>query len=365
MRPFRASVWCCALAVVAASAGSTRAAWNNVFEACCWNCQSGATANYPPADPCNTCQPQCTTHYVQRSYYQPVTTYTQRTYYEPVTTYRTSYYYEPVTSYHYSCYYDPCTCHYQQVATPSTCYKLRSQCCPVTSYMQRCAMQPVTSYQQAFYYEPVTSCCQTTVGAPVLAPPAGAAITPAVPTAPPQVVAPPQVSEPAAAPPANLPPYTPPNVSDGGNTPTSQSNRFDRNPNPGPAMPKAFDQSSQQPRLGSPRPDQPAPAQTPEPPPAVRIDRIASHSGASVEGRVVKSSDRTPHAGAKLLFVSADRQGAQESVTADGEGRFRTSLASGGWLVYVQDADGRPIFHEKVDVRDDAPQTMTLVSRQR
>ena len=186
-----------------------------------------------------------------------------------------------------------------------------------------------------------------------------------MPTAPPQVVAPPQVSEPAAAPPANLPPYTPPNVSDGGNTPTSQSNRFDRNPNPGPAMPKAFDQSSQQPRLGSPRPDQPAPAQTPEPPPAVRIDRIASHSGASVEGRVVKSSDRTPHAGAKLLFVSADRQGAQESVTADGEGRFRTSLASGGWLVYVQDADGRPIFHEKVDVRDDAPQTMTLVSRQR
>ena len=123
MRPFRASVWGCALAVVAATGGATQAAWNNVFEACCWSCQRPpATANYAPPDPCNQCQqpcqPQCTTRYVQRCYYQPVTTYTQRTYYEPVTTYHTSYYYEPVTSYRYSCYYDPCTCQYQQVATP-------------------------------------------------------------------------------------------------------------------------------------------------------------------------------------------------------------------------------------------------------
>ena len=149
-----------ALAVVAASAGSTQAAWNNVFEACCWGCQHNeATANYPPPpSPCaQPCQPQCTTHYVQRCYYQPVTTYKQRSYYEPVTTYRTSYYYEPVTSYRYSCYYDPCTCQYQQVATPVTSYKLRSQCCPVTSYLQRCYYQPVTQYQQAFYYEPVTT----------------------------------------------------------------------------------------------------------------------------------------------------------------------------------------------------------------
>ena len=80
---------------------------------------------------------------------------------------------------------------------------------------------------------------------------------------------------------------------------------------------------------------------------------------------MVKAADRTPHAGAKVLFVSAERQGAQQSVTADGDGRFRTSLASGGWLVYVQDGDGRPIFHEKVDVRDNIPQTVTLVSRQR
>ena len=52
MRPFRASVWGCAAAVIAATAGPTQAAWNNVFEACCWHCKHNeATANYPPAAP--------------------------------------------------------------------------------------------------------------------------------------------------------------------------------------------------------------------------------------------------------------------------------------------------------------------------
>jgi len=356
MRPFRASVWGCALAILAATGGASQAAWNNVFEACCWNCQSPTTANAPPQPSCQP-QQQCTTQYVQRSYYQPVTTYTQRTYYEPVTTYRTSYYYEPVTSYRYSCAYDPCTCQYQQVATPTTSYRMRSQSCPVTSYMQRCQVTPVQSYQQAFYYEPVTSCCQTTVGAPVMTLPPGASMAPGSPAA----AAPlPQVSEPGAT----LPPYKPPTVSEGGNTTSSESNRFDRNPNPGPAMPKAIDESRRQPKLGSPQPFAPVPVATPEPP-RVRIDRIASLPKANLEGNVVKATDKTPLSGAKLLFVSADRQGTQQTLTADGEGRFRTTLASGGWLVYVQDGEGRPIFHEKVDLRDGEPRTVTLVSRQR
>ncbi len=291
-----------------------------------------------------------------------MTTYQQRSYYEPVTTYRTSYYYEPVTSYRYSCYYDPCTCQYQQVSTPCTSYKLRSQCCPVTSYLQRCYYQPVTQYQQAFYYQPVTSCCQTTLGAPVMTLPPGAAVTPAPNAgAPPQVTAPPQVSDPGT-----LPPYTPPpQVSDGGNTQTSESRRFDPNPNPGAKMPKAFDESSRQPKLGSPQPLAPVPVQTPEPPKATRLDHTASLPNPNVAGQVVKGADNTPHAGARLLFVSADRQGAQQSVTADDDGRFQTTLASGGWLVYVQDDGGRPVFHEKVDVRDNLPRTITLVSREK
>jgi hypothetical protein len=231
--------------------------------------------------------------------------------------------------------------------------------------MQRCQVTPVQSYQQAFYYEPVTSCCQTTVGAPVLTLPPGASVTQAVPTAPaaplaPVAPSPPSVSEPGAT----LPPYQPPTVSEGGNTTSSESKRFDRNPNPGPAMPKVFDESRRQPKLGSPQPLAPAPVATPEPP-QVRIDRIASLPKANVEGYVVKATDRTPLSGAKLLFVSADRQGAQQALTADGEGRFRTTLASGPWLVYVQDGEGRPIFHEKMDLRDGEPRTVTLVSRQK
>src|SRR2546423_7421052 len=114
MRPCRGLVWGCALAALAAGTTPARAAWDNVFQTCCWGCNkhAPAVANYyaPPAAPCQQpCPPQCTTRYVQRSYYQPVTTYKTETCYEPVTTYRTSYYYEPVTTYRYSCYYDPCT----------------------------------------------------------------------------------------------------------------------------------------------------------------------------------------------------------------------------------------------------------------
>jgi hypothetical protein len=152
-------------------------------------------------------------------------------------------------------------------------------------------------------------------------------------------------------------------VSEGGTT-SSESKRFDRNSNPGPAMPKAFDESRRQPKLGSPQPFAPAPVATPEPP-RVRIDHIASLPKANLEGNVVMASDRAPHSGAKLLFVSADRQGTQQAVTADVAGRFHATLATGGWLVYVQDGEGRPIFHEKVDVREDEPRTVTLVSRQK
>ena len=172
------------------------------------------------------------------------------------------------------------------------------------------------------------------------------------------MTAPPQVTDPNT-----LPPYTPPpQVSDGANTQTSESRRFEPNPNPGAKMPKSFDESSRQPKLGSPQPLQPPPPQSPEPPKA-RLDHTASLENPNVSGQVVAAGDSAPQAGAKLLFVSADRQGARQAVTADGDGRFQTTLASGGWLVYVQDDGGRPVFHDKVDVRDDLPRTITLVSR--
>jgi hypothetical protein len=296
---------------------------------------------------------------VQRCYYQPVTTYRQSFYYEPVTTYRTSYYYEPVCSYRCCCYFDPCTCSYKQVCQPVTSYRLRSQCCPVTSYLQRCCLQPVTTQQLVSYYEPVTTCCTTTVGAPVCQPPAGAAVVPSGPSAPSAPAfqgSPPVVGEGRQVPVPQAPSvgegreYAPPT--------TSEGTRYDRTPNP--YMPKASDSSYRQPQLQSPLPAQPArPAQAP---PRVRLERIAALPDYNLEGHVV-STERLPQPGARVLFVSADRAGGRQAVTADGRGHFQASLASGSWLVYVQDSAGKQVFQRRVEINGDRPSSMTLVSR--
>jgi hypothetical protein len=321
-----------ALAALAAASGTAQAAWNNVFQVCCNHCGSApapVVAAYG-CDPCpQPCPPPvtCTTRYVQRSCYTPVTTYRTSYYYTPVTTYRTSYYYEPVCSYRYSCYYDPCTCRYQSVAVPTTSYRLRSQCCPVTSYLQRTCVTPVTSYQQSFYYEPVTTCCTTTPGAPVAAPPAGATVTPATPSAPSAA----ESREPLpAGPPA------------GTESRESGYPKADRSP----AMPPAGGAS------------RPAPPRTP----VIRLDRIASRGQSNLEGRVLHG-DRSPHGGAKVLLVSADAKSNQQTVTADRDGAFRARVEAGGWLVYTHDERGRPVFSRRVEVPSDRSLSLTITQR--
>ena len=77
MKPLRGVGWLCALGVWAIGAGPLQAAWCNVFQVCCHSCgHSSAYAAYAAPDPCcNPCPQQCcTTRYVQRCYYQPVTT---------------------------------------------------------------------------------------------------------------------------------------------------------------------------------------------------------------------------------------------------------------------------------------------------
>jgi hypothetical protein len=289
---------------------------------------------------------------VQRCYYQPVTTYQTQSYYEAVTTYRTSYYYEPVTTYRYSCYFDPCTCSYQQVACPQTCYRLRSQCCPVQSWVQRCCQVPVTSYQRCSYWEPVTTCCQPTCYTPPPCPAPAPAVT-AVPAAP----AAPSVTEPPPAAPAvpgvteqRYPPV--PGVREYKNGNPSYDRGYD------PTMPPASGTLRPVPRVEAPsKPIAPAP-----PPPAVRLDRIAAIDRAQVEGQVVGGGN-VPQAGARVLFVSLNRQGPQESATANAAGQFQVALASGAWLVYVHGADGKPVFHSKIEVRGNETRQVTLVSR--
>jgi hypothetical protein len=273
---------------------------------------------------------------VQRSYYVPVTCYQQKSYCEPVTTYQRSYYYEPVTSYRYSCYYDPCTCRYQQVACPVTCYQLRSQCNAVTSYLQRTCMVPVTTYRQACYYEPVTTCCTTTNGPAVSTLPPGATLVPGTQ---------PGVTE-SRITPAPASPNPVPGVEEKRDYPPMQTNP--------PPMPSGADTSYRQPKIKSP---------APPPPPAVKWERTVSLPGdANLRGTVVRL-DHSGQAGARVLFVSADSDRPQQSTTADRDGRFQATLASGAWLVYTEDAKGTPHFQTRVEVPSKEQVRMTLVSR--
>jgi hypothetical protein len=317
MKPLKGIVWGCALALLAASGEPCRAAWCNAFQVCCNTCGSAA-----PDPCCNPCpQPCCTTQYVQRCYYQPVTCYQTRTYYEPVTTYKTSYYYEPVCSYRYSCYYDPCTCSYQQVATPVTSYCLKSQCCPVTSYLQRCCMVPVTSYRQSFYWEPVTTCAA--------APPPCCPTTPSAPVTPG-----PGVGEQRSLPPAGV---------------GESRDAYKQGPPP-PLPPTSFNRQLTPQFPAAPKP------------PTVRLERIVSMPAPGVEGQVIRS-DKEPLGGAKVMFVNADRHGDQQSVTADGKGQFHAELAAGAWLVYLHKADGSLDFHSKIELRGEETQRLTLLGR--
>src|SRR5437763_13431261 len=95
MRPLSGAAFV-ALAVLAAAEVPARAAWNNVFQVSCFHRRRVASANYSPCCPtpvvvaapvvaaaspcpCPCPQPVCTTQYVQRSYYEPVTTYKSQT----------------------------------------------------------------------------------------------------------------------------------------------------------------------------------------------------------------------------------------------------------------------------------------------
>jgi hypothetical protein len=357
MKPFRGPVWMSALLLLASAAAPTQAAWCNVFQVTCCHKfhRAQAAASYyapatvysaPPTACCQPCPPVCTTRYVQRCYYQPVVTYQQRSYYEPVTTYRTSYYCEPVTSYRYSCYYDPCTCSYQQVACPTTSYRMRSQTCAVQSWVQRCASVPVTSYQQCSYWEPVTTCC-TPTPAPAC-PPQDCAPAPGVPSTTPP---PPAASEPRAPGAPGVTEYP----SSGG----AQNLPYQRYYPTPPSVPPASGSSYQPlPPAGSVPQRQSAPAPLP---PSVHLDRIVAIPLGEIEGQVV-GRDKLPSAGAQLLFVSAESGLPRQTIAADGTGRFRVALASGGWLVYLQGGDGKPIFQHKVQILANETRQVNLVN---
>ena len=97
----------------------------------------------------------------------------------------------------------------------------------------------------------------------------------------------------------------------------------------------------------------PAPATPPAPSaPAVRIDRIVLGGDASVEGQIVRDNN-TPRADVKILFVNANDSNMRETAKTNDAGRFQVTLASGGWLVHIYNADGVPVYHSRVEVSDE------------
>ena len=325
---------------------SASAAWNNVFQPTLFGCRKRETLYVAPvqysqpvvvaqaAPAACPCGQQCTTCYTQRCYYQPVTTYESRSYYQQVTSYQTSYYYQPVTTYRQSCYYDPCTCCYQQVTVPQCSYELRAKSCPVTNWVQRCCQVPVTTYQKTCYWQPQTTCCNTTYGAPI-----PAACNGAPPNG--QPYGQPPVMAPGTMPPAGAP-LAPPVI--------------DQNRQPGgpPDRRLSLPEYAWHVLPAAQTPQTTIPTGNAPPPPPVKLDRIVVGPDASVEGQVVRS-DKTPRANARVLFVSAQYGADRQTVTANSAGRFQVSLASGGWLVYLQNPDGTTQYHSRIDLGNAQP----------
>jgi Carboxypeptidase regulatory-like domain len=350
MTPVRGIAGAGALGLLLLAPAAAPAAWNNVFQVTCHGCRRPAVAAYAPpvvaaAPACPApCPPPCPPQvaYVQRSYYTPVTTYEPVTQMVPVTSNYTSYYYEPVCSYTYSSYYDPCTCTCQSVATPTTSYRLRSKCNSVTNYVARISYRPVTTMRQSCYLEavPVNPCC----------PPAGA---------PGPVAA---IPVPGAAPPLNL--QTPePALGEQRTVPAPGA------PAPGlsedrsyygGAMPPLTGQSLRQP----PRVPTFAPVPPPAPAVPVKPGQIAArpNTPATVSGQVV-ANNFTPRGGARVVFVSAQKQEMRQAATADAAGRFQVDLPAGGWYVYLAGADGTPTYHSQLTVQASESRNVTVVSR--
>ena len=407
MKTWRGAAWAIALMTIGLSGSTAHASWCNAFEVC-WHRNQSSSASYyyappssvayyvapttsyyvapatsyyvapttsyyvapttsyyaapavsyyaPPAQSCApSCAPSCTpcqtcqTNYVQRSYYQPVTEYQSQSYYEKVTTTNTSYYYEPVTSYSYSSYYDACSCSYQQVAKPTVSYQLRAQSCPVDSWVQRCQKVPVTTYKQSFYYEPVTTCSAAPVVAAAPAPACNSCTAstpnPPGPVTPQPSYYPPNDARWQSSPPAGVSEST---------RQQGQGSNYERSYPPNDKMPAASG-SSYQPNRSGQAPLVPAT-------PAVHLDRFAS-AQQGVTGEVVQANWQPAH-NSRLVFINAERRDARKEVTTDQVGRFQAQLTSGSWLVYIEDATGKPVFSRQIDVRStERNELVRLVSR--
>jgi hypothetical protein len=161
------------------------------------------------------------------------------------------------------------------------------------------------------------------------------------------------------SPPA-APPQTPP-------PPTVDGQSAGQRGNGSPVFDRSFAPPGQQLPQGSARPSWDSPsAGTPvqnSPRPPVKLERIVNGpTNSVVEGSLVRG-DNSPRAGARVVFVSADKYGIQQDVTTNEKGRFRATLDQGSWYVYLTGADGGQVFHSRIEVTGQQMARLTLLSR--
>ncbi len=314
------------------TAGQASAAWDNVFQVCCHDCNRQPRVAFfapqacpqPCPQPCPPppCpQPEMRISYVQRTFYQPVTEHVRKSFFEPVTKQVTSFFWEPVTEQRYTTFFDPCTGCPQRICTPVTSFRLRSQCNSVTSFVERCAMVPVTTLRPvtvsqpvvSFYTPPPAPCCPPTTAGSLTIPPASPSVD-ELRSNPPSVM--PAPSQADMIPPANVP--VTPGVS---------------NPRPNTNV-----------RL---RPEK----------------TVSRSSVVMVRGEVTLPDQMTPRANAKLVFVSADAPDRKEYVNANKYGEFDVRLPAGTWYMYLGGDNGRATYHKQLNVGDRDTYDYKVVSR--
>ncbi|HEY2784864.1 MAG TPA: hypothetical protein VGJ05_07805 [Fimbriiglobus sp.] len=305
-----------AVAGLSLTAAPANAGWNNVFEACCWDCNKRAS-NYQPSTCCP--QPEKRVQYTQRTYYEPVTEYRAEKYVEPQNYTYKSYYWEPVTSYRYSSYYDPCSGQCQKVATPVQSYALREQCNSATRYVERTRTVPVTAYRPVTVTQPVVT---------YYMPPVVTRSSYSIPALPPGYVAP-------------------------------STEMYRTNP------PAATEERGGQENL-IPKTNLPTdPQSLPRAMPGSGTSRVntASRGPSRVIGEVVENDRFTPRAGAKVVFVNAANTATREYTTANEFGEFETKLPAGEWFVYLGKGNGKAAYHSKIAVLASRPRNLKVVSQ--
>ena len=71
----------------------------------------------------------------------------------------------------------------------------------------------------------------------------------------------------------------------------------------------------------------------------------------------------TPRAGAKLVFLNADKPEQKEYATANAYGEFDVRLPAGKWYMYVGGEGGKATYHKQIALGDRDTVDYKVVSR--